>query len=371
MFGKSGRLEAELVTLRAALIEKERELAQMREAHDAAKVELATGKQGQIQREAYAQGVFDRLQAFSQSMSDCQGSMASLASAMKHEAEVIDQTAATATQNTSAVQRVNAHVQAMASKTAQISETVEDLNARASQISGFVGLIKDIADQTNLLALNAAIEAARAGEQGRGFAVVADEVRKLAERTAGATSEIYDLVKAIQSEAAMAKTLIEVRPEQTQAFKIDSEQSTAAMQDLFNLAQDNRATIRATALRSFVEVAKIDHLVYKMEIYKVLMGHSEKQAEDFASHHECRLGKWYYHGDGQACFSELQPYRAIEPPHVEVHAHGRMAVEAFRAGDWDTALSATEKMETASRKVLQELEKLAQAGETNNCVLVH
>lgn len=371
MFGKSARLEAELVALRTALQEKERELALVREAHDAAQVESATGKQGHLQREAYAQGLFNRLLAFSQSVSDCQGSMAGLASAMKHEAEVIDQTASTATRNTSAVNRVNEHMQTMTSKTVQVSATVEDLNVRASQIGGFVGLIKDIADQTNLLALNAAIEAARAGEQGRGFAVVADEVRKLAERTAGATSEIYELVQAIQNEASLAKSLIEVRPEEAQTYQVDAEQASSAMHDLVGLAQDNRATIRATALRSFVEVAKIDHLVYKMEIYKVLMGHSDKAAGDFASHHECRLGKWYYHGDGRDCFSKLEPYRAIEPPHVEVHTYGRAAVDAYRASDLATVLTATEKMESASRKVLKELEKLAEAGEQNSCVLVH
>ena len=114
------------------------------------------------------------------------------------------------------------------------AQTVEGLGQRSDQIGAIVNTIQDIADQTNLLALNAAIEAARAGEQGRGFAVVADEVRALAERTTKATKEISSMIKSIQGETRSAVTSMGEGVEEVKRGTVETTRSGEALEDILN-----------------------------------------------------------------------------------------------------------------------------------------
>jgi len=122
----------------------------------------------------------------------------------------------------------------IAERVNETSTTVASLGSRSDQIGQIVGTIEDIADQTNLLALNAAIEAARAGEQGRGFAVVADEVRALAERTTRATREIGEMIKAIQNETRGAVTAMEQGVREVESGTSEAARSGQAIAEIID-----------------------------------------------------------------------------------------------------------------------------------------
>ena len=171
--------------------------------------------------------------------------------------------------------RINDRVQ-------ESAEVIKSLGIRSDQIGEIVGLINDVADQTNLLALNAAIEAARAGEHGRGFAVVADEVRKLAERTSDATKEIRETIQAMQAETKKAVVSMEEGVSEVGKGTTEAAKSGDALQDI--LGQINKVTseINQIAVASEQETATTNEIATSIQQISQVMQETAKRIQENA-----------------------------------------------------------------------------------------
>ncbi|TCT24176.1 chemoreceptor zinc-binding protein [Thiobaca trueperi] len=254
--------------------------------------------------------------------------------------------------------QISGFLGSLASTAQDSNQVVQQLSAHASKINAVLTLIRTIAEQTNLLALNAAIEAARAGEAGRGFAVVASEIRSLADKTQSAILETREVIQNMLANVASVESTSLRLVEGVQEINgnvLRFEERLSALQTHVDASFND---VRDMNSRVFMSLAKLDHVIWKVNTYLSIS--KRAPAFSFVDHHNCRLGKWYEQGEGKAFFAHSRSYRELEAPHAKVHDGTRCIFDLIEQTplDYTALMEAVNEMEKNSDRVFASLDRI-------------